>query len=1072
MAEADLMFETIQATGLIPNSICGWQDVPYIWAEQRYGGPPRVFANYLFTYHETAEQWCKWTEWGDRFVSDVIEPVYFRLANDISWNIYWISVLREEELQKIDSRQRIVFTSNTEYTRNLLLSLEHLSDAIPIGRISVDTTGEEMQQPSDIWLTQLEDKGLSFCLDEYAKKNLDAYLDGKTGSRRVEGPSRKIVTSQHISKLCAISIPKEFRPHCYPKDWGIPFQSVNLLYGLNGSGKTSLFSAIELALTGEVRSLQDNVLQAMSAWPLLDVEVDGRAEKLSPPRKDAEKKERERQFYRSRSTNRTHPQLQNLFHRFNYLSAEETFLFASDQPKLTELFSQILYGPETQEMWRNAQNYKDRCAEQAAKYEEDLKRLKTQVNALACVPSVDIESLKAYLTASSLNFGQDAGPEKILVETQRIMAEYDKIASLGPIPSRAQLVEEQAIQKEQLPVILEEYDRLTESIASLEEKEHSLTQEIETWTELCGDSEETVSSVRALVPLAKQLQFRTDHLDWFCAYQDYIEQLKVLETTANRLQLLKEEYGSALEVVVESTPQQLREQIRQLQQQRSSLQTQLYDLDSQISQKELDQAKQENLFSALASAGLELYQMNATRHTCPLCGTEGITEQILREHLQQESALVDQQLQALYQERQSVCNQYEATKSALKQLSNQEIVAQNYHGALRIIHQDFPDIQNADDFHKSITDTQEACAEAKRGFETVKSYLLKEVEQASIDGTLDEICKSRQIFLDSILPQWAEQFNPGRSDEALITVFFSLLQHWEKKQEELNAALLQKEAEQEQLQKELQQIGQSQCQAKQRLEHLEKDAVRLERHVAFWDAVGGIAADPALNGVDFRALCENLHRQVREIIVSTKNKAQKESYQREIDDIQTKLNRCGKLREELECLQSPDCYADVFISQNIKQISRIFLALHSPQEFSGLDMDENGKLIAFRNGEKVSINHMSTGQRTALVISVFFQMNLATPFVPNFLLLDEPVANIDDLNVLALMDFLREIAVTHQRQIFFTTANQNVAKLFRRKFSFLERDFQELRFFREEEHSLQITKRVYDQSRLIKNEAL
>ena len=186
----------------------------------------------------------KWTEWGDRFVSDVIEPVYFRLANDISWNIYWISVLREEELQKVDSRQRIVFTSNTEYTKNLLLSLEHLSDAIPIGRISVDTTGEELQQPSDIWVTHLEDKGLSFCLDEYTKKNLDAYLNGKIESRRVEETSRKIVTNQHITKLCAISIPKEFRPHCYPKDWSIPFQSVNLLYGLNGSEKPRYFQQL------------------------------------------------------------------------------------------------------------------------------------------------------------------------------------------------------------------------------------------------------------------------------------------------------------------------------------------------------------------------------------------------------------------------------------------------------------------------------------------------------------------------------------------------------------------------------------------------------------------------------------------------------------------------------------------------------------------------------------------------------------------------------------------------------------------------------------------------------------
>lgn len=115
---------------------------------------------------------------------------------------------------------------------------------------------------------------------------------------------------------------------------------------------------------------------------------------------------------------------------------------------------------------------------------------------------------------------------------------------------------------------------------------------------------------------------------------------------------------------------------------------------------------------------------------------------------------------------------------------------------------------------------------------------------------------------------------------------------------------------------------------------------------------------------------------------------------------------------------------------------------------------------------------MSTGQRTALVISVFFQMNLAAPSVPRFLLLDEPVANIDDLNVLALMDFLREMTITQKRQIFFTTANRNVAKLFRRKFSFLLEDFQELYFLREKDDSLKIIKRIYNQSRLVDNSSI
>lgn len=55
-------------------------------------------------------------------------------------------------------------------------------------------------------------------------------------------------------------------------------------------------------------------------------------------------------------------------------------------------------------------------------------------------------------------------------------------------------------------------------------------------------------------------------------------------------------------------------------------------------------------------------------------------------------------------------------------------------------------------------------------------------------------------------------------------------------------------------------------------------------------------------------------------------------------------------------------------------------------------------------------------------------------------MLDEPVANLDDYQMLNLLDLLRRLALSGT-QIFFTTANPDVAKLFRRKFSFLEGDF-------------------------------
>ncbi len=327
MAEMKPIPEIIASKGLAAGRTGAWRGIPFIWADQLYGDPPKAFAKYLFTYTNAA-QWSRWDEWGDGFVSEVIEPVYFQTANDISWNIYWVSVLNEAELRQIDIQQRISFSSNTEYTRNLLIPLEHLANSIPIGRIAADTIGGEMALPSDDWMTQLDAEDLGFCLNEYTAKNLDAYLEGGNREQKIAVPPAEESKGRRLMKLESIFVPKSFRAHYYPKDWTIPFRNVNLLYGPNGSGKTSLLSAIELTVTGQVRNLTEEAEQSASTQEatVLTVKMGQEAVDLHPPQTSAVKKERERQLYKSRSAKRLGPQLQSLFHRFNYLSADEALL--------------------------------------------------------------------------------------------------------------------------------------------------------------------------------------------------------------------------------------------------------------------------------------------------------------------------------------------------------------------------------------------------------------------------------------------------------------------------------------------------------------------------------------------------------------------------------------------------------------------------------------------------------------------------------------------------------------------------------------------------------------------------
>jgi exonuclease SbcC len=83
------------------------------------------------------------------------------------------------------------------------------------------------------------------------------------------------------------------------------------------------------------------------------------------------------------------------------------------------------------------------------------------------------------------------------------------------------------------------------------------------------------------------------------------------------------------------------------------------------------------------------------------------------------------------------------------------------------------------------------------------------------------------------------------------------------------------------------------------------------------------------------------------------------------------------------------------------------------------------------------VKQISTGQRAALMLSVFLTLNLSLKSGPPFMLIDDPIAHNDDLNALSFLDFLADVAESKQRQIFFATANEKLANVFQKKMEFL-----------------------------------
>jgi DNA repair protein SbcC/Rad50 len=124
------------------------------------------------------------------------------------------------------------------------------------------------------------------------------------------------------------------------------------------------------------------------------------------------------------------------------------------------------------------------------------------------------------------------------------------------------------------------------------------------------------------------------------------------------------------------------------------------------------------------------------------------------------------------------------------------------------------------------------------------------------------------------------------------------------------------------------------------------------------------------------------------------------------------------------------------LQENRSAIEAIFTRVHSPREFSGLGT-ALGTLVRRSTGREVSLREISTGQRAAFALSIFMAQNAQLAVAPPVIIIDDPIAHIDDLNALSFLDYLREVVLAGRRQIFFATSDITLAALFARKFEFL-----------------------------------
>jgi len=184
----------------------------------------------------------------------------------------------------------------------------------------------------------------------------------------------------------------------------------------------------------------------------------------------------------------------------------------------------------------------------------------------------------------------------------------------------------------------------------------------------------------------------------------------------------------------------------------------------------------------------------------------------------------------------------------------------------------------------------------------------------------------------------------------------------------------------------------------------------------------------------------------KESSASDKNKLISESVKQLTEDLQNAQDKKHKYQSARDVLESliKEASLDKATQETLKligsQINDIFGRIHTPSEYEYVG-SEDVILRTSATHEKRTLDQISTGQRAAFALSVFLAMNRSATSAPPALLIDDPIAHIDDLNALSFLDYLRDLTINTNRQIFFATADTRIASLFSRKFSFLGDSF-------------------------------
>lgn len=956
-------------------------------------------------------------EYQEKFIS----KDYFDTDGNAQWNYYLIFVR-----ESFNSKIKRDIEKDESYARKFVFNLEELKNHLQYQKSDVEQDEDVVTK----WKQQLTAVDLQEVFsDEPYNQAVPRFVEGKAKKLdELSSVDSRPDDSQDfkLEKIDNIILNDAYRD--FPERRNFTLGKVNLITGPNGVGKTSFMEGLELVITGNnARNIfADKQNDCVSA----DYITNGQS--LSDSYTNSLTKYKARDYFWYNNPVSRFNETFRSFNRYNFYNSDSAYQLSSNSnsEELTKYLTAIALGTEFGSIRKRLLGFQDRLDKQhkrifgiIAQEQETLSNSEAQISKLKKISDPDVLFRQFIEDAQSIKW-QKPLPENAKEKTELFEKDYKTLlSSLNSLVHSKVLSEADALKK------LTSINELKKKLEENENKKNILRKELKTLQlklkklklqksliEKALNYLENPDSFR-VKSLEKEIQQREQDVKRFNSFDNNIKELKL-----NSINKSTKTLNQLTQDKVETKKGKEDKKVE--------LQGQLETLKSTV-----DTLK--SVIAEIRYYGKEFIETKGNKiDACPLCETPQTKSQLL------------QKVEKIYNE-EDEAKKIEDYNKSIDSLDKEIINISKDLSTLENYRNNLKNILLGDELEESLAD--------------INNFLQR--KRVEIDAQYNEIMELRTLEINlkaagfsteeliDLEKNIAENFSKLRFNKDSKESFDTFGKDLIFQIEEIQVEIKDKTEKIIRLDDEINELIEDKYQFDNYSSKITFDIKELKSLIKLFDEVKEIILiQPKDFVVEVRLSVERVfekYKSLKSLLVKSgelnlANNLIKKA-EDEIKIYSEKLNRVKSGLEVINKILTEDSrekILDHFFKKNEEEISEIFTRVHSPKEFTGLSM-ESGQINLQKGllGTATPINEISTGQRSALALSIFLALNRKLKKGPNIIIFDDPVTYTDDLNILSFLDYLRTLIINESRQLVFATASKKIAGLFEKKFNFLNEEF-------------------------------